>query len=141
MRNTVKISTQNTNKSNKAASLLTHGIRDKYTVCELRSDFPDYLRLVKNDECIVVKGSLSNSELMVDTNKKRIKKEKVIVTKNDIDINPDKYYTVSEVAEFLRCKIGTVYTWKWQKKIKAHKCSGKLLFLGKDIKNSIVEQI
>lgn len=141
MRNTVKISTQNTNKSNKAASLLIHGIRDEYTVCELRNDFPDYIRLVKNDECIVVNSSLSNGELVVDTNKKRTRKEKIIVNKNDIDIEPNKYYTVSEVAEFLRCKIGTVYTWKWQKKIKAHKINGKLLFLGKDIKNSIVEQL
>lgn len=49
-------------------------------------------------------------------------------------IYSDKLYTVEETAKFLRMKVGTIYKWKYEKKIKSTKIGGKLLFKGCDIK-------
>lgn len=49
-------------------------------------------------------------------------------------IYSDKLYTVKETAKFLRMKVGTIYKWKYEKKIKGTKIGGKLLFKGCDIK-------
>lgn len=49
-------------------------------------------------------------------------------------IYPDKLYTVEETAKILRMKVGTIYKWKCEKKIKSTKIGGKLLFKGCDIK-------
>lgn len=49
-------------------------------------------------------------------------------------IYPDKLYTVKETAKILRIKVGTIYKWKCEKKIKSTKIGGKLLFKGCDIK-------
>lgn len=48
-------------------------------------------------------------------------------------IYSDKLYTVEETAKFLRMKVGTIYKWKYEKKIKSTKIGGKLLFKGCDI--------
>ena len=62
-----------------------------------------------------------------------------IITKsrNNIEhtvIIDDKLYTVEETANILRCKVGTIYTWKYQKRLKSNKAGGKFLFLGSEIK-------
>lgn len=62
---------------------------------------------------------------------------KDINTKEEIIYIPiieDKLYNVDETAVILRCSKNTVYTWKYQKKLKPNKSGGKLLFLGKELK-------
>ena len=49
-------------------------------------------------------------------------------------ISNGELYTVEETASVLKCKVNTLYTWSHERKIKATKSGGKLLFLGKDIK-------
>ena len=44
-----------------------------------------------------------------------------------------KLYTPQETANILRCKVGTVYTWKHQKRL-IPTGQGKLLFSGMAIK-------
>lgn len=58
------------------------------------------------------------------------KKEELIY----IPIIEDKLYDVDETAVILRCSKNTVYTWKYQKRLKPNKSGGKLLFLGKELK-------
>lgn len=56
---------------------------------------------------------------------------------NIILINDNTLYTPEETANILRCKKNTLYTWKYQKRIKSVKAGGKLLFLGRDIKSFV----
>lgn len=45
-----------------------------------------------------------------------------------------KLYNVAETAIILRCSKYTVYTWKYQQRLRPTKSGGKLLFYGKELK-------
>lgn len=52
-------------------------------------------------------------------------------------IEADKFYTVEEVAEFLRVSRHTVYRMLWAEKLKSTKTERRRLILGKDLQEYI----
>ena len=52
-------------------------------------------------------------------------------------IEADKFYTVEEVAQFLRVSNHTIYRMIWANKIKSVKTERRRLILGKDLREYI----
>ena len=57
-----------------------------------------------------------------------------------ISANSKENLTVSEVAEYLNKKVGTIYNWVYKKKIPYHKTGGSLLFKKSEIDTWVVRE-